>query len=113
MSWCCQRASRHGSWNGSFDLIVYEYCETLPKEQRFEAIEFLRKKSKRFFSKSDYGLKHETQSHSQEDFDTRFPLRLGRMGMRRNPIPAVELVDITRADINNESLIYREPMSIN
>ena len=66
-----------------------------------------------FFSKSDYGLKHETQSHSQEDFDTRFPLRLGRMGLRRNPIPAVELVDITRTDINNESLIYREPTSIN
>ena len=91
VSWCCQRASRHGSWNRLFDSIVfvYEYCETLPKEQRFEAIEFLRKKSQRFFLKSDYGLKHETQSHSQEDFDTKFPLRLGRMGMRRNPIPAV------------------------
>ena len=113
MSWCCQRASRHGSWNGLLDSIVYEYCETLPKEQRFEAIIIAKEKQTFFFSKSDYGLKHETQSPSQKDFDTRFPLRLGRMCMRKNPIPAVELVDITRTDINNESLIYRGPTSIN
>ena len=49
-------------------------------------------------------------NRSQKDFDTRFPPRLGRMGMRRNPIPVVELVDITRTDINNDIIIiYRGP----
>ena len=58
------------------------------KNKDSKQLNFGERRANVFFSKSDYGLKHETQSHSQEDFDTRFPLRLGRMGMR-NPIPAV------------------------